>query len=86
MSVAKIDLVTLFVDSIIVVDLDIAASPPRRKLAVDFVCFLDDLLRFFPRKAVLCFQLQLLEFAVLLVGIQSFVGLPVGKLSISVQP
>ena len=45
------------------------------KLAVRFLCFLDDLLGFLPRQAVLCLQLQLLEFAVLLVGIQWLAGL-----------
>ena len=47
---------------------------PFSKFAVRFVCLLDDLLCFLPRKAVLRFQLQLLEFAVLLVGIQSLGG------------
>ena len=49
-----------------------SAVVPFSKLAVRLLCFLDDLLCFLPRQAVLCLQLQLLEFAVLLFGIQSF--------------
>lgn len=52
-----------------------SAVVPFSKFAVRFLCFLDDPLCFLPRQAVLCLQLQLLEFAVLLGGIQWLAGL-----------